>query len=204
MVDTAKYIGGRLTAPAGGDASDAHGTVDSAKDRAATAADKAGEHSRGALEHGKGMVEQAKEAVGDATHQVSESVKDAKARLTQAAEDAARSAQEAADSVRPHTAEVGACLQLPPARWLLAQLGLYCSNARMPSCQKDSFHNFLRVYWSSAARAGFLSAGNVACRLAQLSMRLCCTYLGLFWPLTFAGSCAGGGPGPGPAAKQHC
>ena len=188
MVDTAKYIGGRLTAPVGGDASDAHGTVDSATARAATAADKAGDHSRGALEHGKGMMEQAKEAVGDATHQVSESVKDAKARLTQAAEDAARSAQEAADSVRPHTAEVRARLQLPPA---------WEQSAKIKMCW---YTGFLLV---SRLPSSFLMQ-EVSPDGLEVSMRLWCTTAGLCWPLTPAGGCAGGGPGAGSAAEQHC
>ncbi|KAK9842223.1 hypothetical protein WJX81_001374 [Elliptochloris bilobata] len=98
VVDSAKYIGGRLTAPVGGEESDTHGTVEAAKHDAHKTADKV-------ADHGKGMVEHAKEAVGDA-----------KARLSQAAEDAARSAQEAADSVRPHTAEEADLAQgLPPS-----------------------------------------------------------------------------------------
>lgn len=86
VVDTAKYIGGRLTAPVGGE--HLGDTFDSAKPDTHKAARDAGNH-------GKGLVDQARDAVGDA-----------KARLNKAAEDAARSAQEAADSVRPHTIEV--------------------------------------------------------------------------------------------------
>ena len=55
-MDTAKYIGGRLTAPVGGEHPDSHaGAVDAAKHDAHKVVHDAGNH-------GKGLVDQAREA----------------------------------------------------------------------------------------------------------------------------------------------
>lgn len=114
VVDTAKYIGGRLTAPAGGDSS-ADSKVREGQRDMEGAADKA-------KAHGHGLMDRAREAYGDAKHQVSESVEDAKHRVSETAEQARQRARDAADRARPHTVEVPHIL-----KWL-AQL--------CPSCQQ--------------------------------------------------------------------
>ena len=98
MVDTAKYIGGRLTAPAGGEAS-GDSTVREGQRDVQGAADKA-------KAHGHGLMDRAREAYGDAKHQVSESVEDAKHRVSETAEQARQRARDAAERARPHTVEV--------------------------------------------------------------------------------------------------
>ena len=98
VVDTAKYIGGRLTAPAGGDAS-ADSKVREGQRDMEGAADKA-------KAHGHGLMDRAREAYGDAKHQVSESVEDAKHSVSETAEQARQRARDAAERARPHTVEV--------------------------------------------------------------------------------------------------
>ena len=98
MVDTAKYIGGRLTAPAGGEGSGDSKVREGQRDMQ-SAANKA-------KAHGHGLMDRAREAYGDAKHQVSEGVEDAKHRVTETAEQARQRARDAAERARPHTVEV--------------------------------------------------------------------------------------------------
>ena len=104
VVDTAKYIGGRLTAPAGGDVS-ADSKVREGQRDMESAADKA-------KAHGHGLMDRAREAYGEAKHQVSESVEDAKHRVSETAEQARQRARDAAERARPHTVEVPHILKL--------------------------------------------------------------------------------------------
>lgn len=96
VVDAAKYVGGRLTAPVGGEGDH---TVEEGKRDAREGVDKA-------KAHGHRLVDRAREAYGDAKHSMSESVEDAKNRVSETAEEAKQRAREAAERARPHTAEV--------------------------------------------------------------------------------------------------
>ena len=97
-MDTAKYIGGRLTAPVGGKAGGDSNVREGQQDMQGTA-DKA-------KAHGHGLVDRAREAYSDAKHQVSDSVEDAKHRVSETAEQARQRARDAAERARPHTVEV--------------------------------------------------------------------------------------------------
>ena len=96
VVDAAKYVGGRLTAPVDGKG---ERTVEESKRSAREGVDKA-------KAHGHGLVDRAREAFDDAKHSVSESVEDVKQRVGETAEEYKQRAREAAQRARPRTTEV--------------------------------------------------------------------------------------------------